>query len=708
MKTPSLLIEIGVEELPLAALDIFYAQARENARKILEKNRLGFKEIFAEATPRRLAFFVEELSPKQKEEPTSVLGPAHDKAYDSEGKPTPALEGFLKSRQASLKDLKIKETPRGRYVALEKVQKGETAVKLIPRILPELLAAFPFPKMMRWEKSGFRFPRPIRWAVVLYGKQTLSFSLPGIKTGRTSYGHRFLAPKALSLPEADWKKYQSLLKSRHVLLSRAERENLISKGLQKKFHQRDFDPDLVHEAAALVEEPFLVQGKFSGTYRDLPEEVLATCMKKYQKVFACRDGQGKLLNRFVAVLNGKRAGLARIQHDYENVLESRLRDAQYFYDEDTKEPLEKKVDRLKEVVFLGRLGTMAERTERLRVLAREFAALTRGLDYQERLERVVERTASLSKADLTTRMVGEFPELQGIIGSEYAEEAGEDREVVEAIREQYRPKNLAEDANNLTGTMSPFGMIFGILDRTDLLVGAFGIRLDPTGSEDPYALRRAGGVMVKLIRAFAVPFSLRKLIEASYSTYKIKLDLSCEEVTIKLIEFLKDRVVFELRVKPGTKPYEILQSILKTPFDDLNDVFKKYEALVRLFEKQPKLFFKTSKVVERTSNILKGVKDSLNSVDPNLFKEPLEKELFELVQKKGPALQESVKVRDYQAVTMLYGETFYNPLHDFFDHVMVNVEDPALRRNRQALMRDINYLYTSGVADLSLLTQVRE
>lgn len=685
-------------------LDLFYAHGVENVRKLLMKYRLDFKEVRLEATARRLAFYVENLAPRQKEERTTLLGPAYDKAYDAEGKPTPALQGFLKAQRASLPEIRVHQTPRGRYAALEKVHKGEATVKLLPRLIPEILASFPFPKTMRWEKSGFRFPRPIRWAVVLYGGNAVSFSLAGVKTGRLSRGHRFLASRPFAIRRADWKEYEKQLRSHHVILSLAQREETIRKDLTRKFHQKGFDPDLVRETALLVEEPFLMQGKFSGTYRDLPEEVLATCMKKYQKIFNCRDEKGNLVNRFAAVLNGKRSGLSQIQRDYENVLESRLRDAHYFYDEDTKERLEKKVGRLKELVFLGRLGTTEDRIRRLRALSGELAVLSS----QKNLVKDLDRVAFLSKADLVTHMVGEFPELQGIMGREYAGVGGETTEISRAIGEQYLPKNLAEDYRALAKKLSPLGALFGMVDRMDLLVGSFASGLEPTGSEDPYALRRAGGAFAKLIRAFPFRFSLSPFMEKAHSLYGGNLSLSFRELLPKLLDFLRDRMAFELQIKAGSRPYEILQGVMKSSFEDLADVFERFEVLSGLFSEHPKVFFKTSKVVERTSNILKGAKEAIHSVDPALFQEPLEKTLYGLLQEEEPLLKASLEKRDYEAVTRLYGETFFEPIHDFFDKVMVNVEDASLRKNRQALMKRINTLYTEKVADLSLLTQVRE
>ncbi len=700
----SVLIEIGTEELPLEALDLLFSNASEAARAVLSKYRIDFKGIEFEATPRRLAFFIRNAGLSQREERSTVQGPAAEKAYDESGKPTAALEGFLRSQGIKLGQVRVQETPRGRYVTFEKVRKGEPTAKLLPRIVPEILSSISFRKTMRWEKSGFRFPRPIRWAVVLLGKKAIPFSLAAVKTGRVSRGHRFLQPEAFSIPRADWEEYQKHLRRRHVVISLEEREGMIQKGLRQKFHQRDFDTELVHETAQLVEEPFLIQGKFSGTYRDLPEEVLATCMKKYQKVFACRDLKGNLVHRFVAVVNGKRSNLNGIRRDYENVLESRLRDAQYFYDEDTKEPLEKKAGRLKELVFIGKLGTMAERTERLKELAGEVARQTGHPDWNEKLGRV----AQLAKADLTAQMVGEFPELQGVMGREYAREEGEAPDVSRAIGEQYLPKNLAEDYRSLEKKISPLGALFGLCDRADLLVGAFGVRLEPSGSEDPYALRRAGGSLVKLVRANRFHLSISDLIRKSYSLYQGKLEISAEELLSKLVEFLKGRMAFELGLKAGTKAYEILQGVMKSSFDDLADVFERFETLWQLAEKQPKVFFKTSKVVERTANILKGVQGGLDSVDPSLFQDPLEKELYGLLEREEPKLKDFSQKKDYEALTQVYGELFFEPLHLFFDRVLVNVEDARLRRNRQALMKRINTLYADGVADMSLLAQVKE
>ncbi|HXV27926.1 MAG TPA: glycine--tRNA ligase subunit beta, partial [bacterium] len=339
---PSLLVEIGTEELPLAALDAVYFDLKTAIQQMLEIHRIGFKSICVEATPRRIALFVEDLADRQENRELEFSGPSHEKSYDDMGNPTPALMGFLKSKGAALKDIRIKETPKGRFVVIQKKERGKTSREVIPVLLKDTIQSLPFPKRMRWEKSAFRFPRPIRWIVALLDRKLIPVQLADVKASRQSFGHRFLSPKSFTILKADWSQYQALLKKGQVTLSLAERESVIRKGLQR-FNQKTFDEDLVHTTAQLAEDPFLIQASFSSAYLDLPAEVLASCMKKNQKIFACYDAKGRLINRFVAVLNGKRRGLAKIHADYENVLESRLRDARYFYDLDTKTSLEDKL-----------------------------------------------------------------------------------------------------------------------------------------------------------------------------------------------------------------------------------------------------------------------------------------------------------------------------------------------------------------------------
>ncbi len=700
---PNLLVEIGTEELPVEALDVIYSELSKKVEEAFRKNRLGFKKNSVETTPRRISLFLENLAARQEDQTLEWTGPSQEKAYDGQGNPTPALEGFLKSKNAALRDVILKETPKGKFISLHKKENGKLAAAVLPVLLKDIFSGLAFAKTMRWERSGFRFPRPIRWLVALLDKQIIPVQLADVKSSARSFGHRFLAPKSFSISRADWKDYQKSLKRAHVILSREERKQIVRRALQVKFHQKSLDEDLVHTTDQLVEEPYFLTGTFSKTYLELPAEVLASCMKKNQKIFACYDAKGHLSHQFVAVLNGKRAGLGKIRAGYENVLESRLKDARYFYEADTKEPLEKKLPLLEQVTYLPKLGTMLDKTKRLEKLAENFAPMIG----QPGIVNDLRRAARLSKIDLMTHLVYEFPDLQGIVGREYALESDEKEEVARAIGTQYLPKNLAEDYRNLTKQMSPLGALFGVLDRLDLLVGAFGTGLEPTGSQDPFALRRAGGALVKIVRGFGFHFSLTEAIEANASLYQNSFDIPKKDLVGKLLQFFQERTVFELQVKPGTRPREILLAVFRASFDDLADAYKRYEILVRLYEREPENFLKAAKVVERTANILKSGKEkTLSPVNPDLFQDPLERELFKLFCERSDEIATSVTRRDYEKATLLFGKVFYGPLHEFFDRVLVNAEDPAIRTNRHALMKQINGLYTERLADLSILSRL--
>lgn len=704
----NLLLEIGTEELPLASLDVIYGELAEKCRESLKAGRIGFREVRVEATPRRIVLFIEGLAPRQEDQVLELRGPSEEKAFDEQKKPTRALEGFLKSREAEVSDIEWMDTPKGRFVMLRRREKGQALSRVLPELLQGLIGSLSFPKNMRWDPTGFRFPRPIRWILALLDESVVRMQLANVKSGRKTFGHRFLAPRALTVRRADWKAFTAALKKAHVVLSLKEREERVRSELASRFAQKHPDEELVHLSAQLVEEPFLLEGGFDRDYLRLPPEVLASCMKKNQKIFACYGVRGKMENRFVAVLNGRRAGLARIRSDYENVLQSRLHDARFFYEADTKARLETKVPLLDQIVYLGGLGTVYRKAERMKTMAAEFATSTG----QSGLGEDLARAAWLCKADLMTQMVYEFPDLQGIVGREYALVDGEKQEIAAAIGMQYLPKNLSEDFSCVQKQFIPLAALLGILDRLDLLTGAFAIGLEPTGSQDPFALRRAGGTVIKLVRSFRFPFSMRAAMASLYSLFEpLRAEnpekwKSEDETCAALTRFLRDRVVFELQLKSGTKDFEIFEAVWSADADCIADVFDRIEVLGGLLRRSPQTLTRAGKVVERTGNIVKGMKDATAVVRPELFQDPLENRIFQLFQDRGSEVSSSVLNRDYEKATRLFGEIFYLPLHDFFEQVMVNVEDPAIRSNRQALMKSINRLYTDKLADLSVLSRI--
>ena len=698
---PNLLVELGTEELPESALNVVYSELEKKTSAVLKQERLSFKEIRVEATPRRVSLYIEGLAAKQENMEEELSGPSVEKAYGADGKPTPALNGFLKSKRATPKEVITKDTPRGQYIVIKKKHVGKAAVKVLPEILQGVFGGLSFAKFMRWEKTGFKFPRPARWLVAIFDKKVIPFKFAGLKATNKTYGHRFLAPRAITLKGADWKLYEKALKKAHVILSLEERKKMIAKSLKGKYQQVSFDEELLHTAANLVEEPFMLDGKFSKSYLELPSEVLASCMKKNQKIFACYDGKDRLSGRFVGVLNGKRTGLVQIRAGYENVLDSRLKDARYFYKADTKEPFVDKLSSLEQVTFLGKLGNMLDRSTRLENLAEKFSEMIGRNDIKADLK----RAALLSKIDLLTSLVYEFPDLQGIVGREYALESKEKEDVALAIGSQYLPKSLTESFGDVKKQMTPLGAMFGIIDRVDLLVGAFGTGVEPTGSQDPFALRRAGGSVVKIIRAFRFHFSLEELIEASTVLYGNLLTVDAKTLQSKLKKFFQERLVFETQVKSGMRPFEILQAVTRSSCDDLADVYERFETLTALYDRDPDVFIKAAKVVERTGNITKGAPADIQ-LDSGLLTETSEKQLYQLVEAKTQEIEGFLAKRDYEKATSRFGEIFYSPLHDFFEQVMVNVEDTALRATRQALMKRINHLYSERLADLSVLSRL--
>lgn len=697
---PNLLIEIGVEELPVGALDVIYDELAAKTRQKLTDERITFEDVKVEATPRRIALFVQGIALMQPDRELEISGPSHEKCYDAQGKPTPVLQGFLRSKQSTEKDVEVRETPKGKFIFLRKKEKGVAVPGLLPDLIKSLLASLSFPKLMRWEATGFRFPRPIRWLVVLMDAQKMPVTIADVKSGNKSLGHRFLSPQSFVIPKADWKAYVALLKKKHVLLPIKTREDLVLGALKNRFGQKQCDEELAHMNAQLVEEPFFLSGTFSQEYLELPAEVLASCMKKNQKVFACADTKGRMKNQFVAVMNGKRNGLAKIRADYENVLDSRLKDARYFYEMDTRESFENKKPVLAQLVYLGKLGSVLDKTERLEKMAPEFAAAIGKKELGQDLARV----AALSKIDLVTHLVYEMPDLQGIVGREYAREAKETDEVAAAIGTQYLPKNLTEDHAKVAKSMSLLGALFGIVDRLDLLVGALGSGIEPTGSQDPFALRRAGGIVVKLVRAFRISFSLEQFFELAMKCYGDKLTKK-EDLKSRLFRFLQERVSFELGVKAGTRSFEILQAVMRSSFEDIADVFKRFEALNGMDEK---VLIKAAKVIQRTANMLKGYKGTIGEPKEELLVEPAEKKLFELLRNKVQDVTGPVEKGEFEKATRTFADIFAAPLHDFFDHVLVNAEDAALRENRMALVGKVNRFYTAKVADLSVLSRIDE
>ncbi len=691
-QSDSLLFEIGVEEIPSGYFQSAERSILAKAPALLAECGWQFDSLNVFTTPRRIVICAENFKRVDIQE-GEKLGPQKEQAYQN-GKPTSALLGFLKSVNRLESDVTYKETPKGQRVAV-KIKKERKPLNHFFETLPQQIE---FPKLMRWDETRYLFTRPIRWTFAYVGSKAQKYKIADVLSSTFTYGHRFLSSRKIKVTNSDLETFEHLLLKNHVILKPQARLEKIEDFLP---NERSKNLDLIQTITHLVEEPFPVRGTFRNEYLKLPAAVLKTCMSKNQKIFACYDSSGKLTNQFLAVINGPRKKIAQIAKNYESVLTSRLEDAQFFFEEDQKTKLEAKVNKLKEMIFLGSLGSYLDKTKRVQNLVKHLGKET---GFSQDVVVRAERAAHLSKADLVTHLVYEFPELQGLAGSEYARLEGEGEEVAKAISGHYLPQNLSEDFKNLKHELNSEAALVAICDRMDLLVGAISLGVQLSGSQDPYALRRSAGGIVKIIRAHKLRFSLKSLINASCAQYGKLISKSAADIEWPLTGFLKDRLIFELQLKAGTKSYELLEAILASGMDCLVEVYDKFEQLNNQLSSHS--FIQACKVMERTGNILKGSKEKLpDELDSSLFQDPLEKRLFDIYSQEENTIRHLVQEKKYQSVISRYGEVFYAPVHEFFDKVLVNAKDSKIRSNRQALVKKINRL-CFHVADLSHIKSI--
>ncbi len=687
----SLLYEVGFEEVPSDYFSGIHQAILKFAPELLAECGYRFDEIHFFTTPRRLVI---SLSGLVKEQASRIerLGPLKSQAYQ-DGKPTPALTGFLKSTGKREEEIVMKDTLKGQRLSVE-VEKELKPLQFFFEQFPKTIS---FPKLMRWESEKYLFTRPIRWSFAFLGRRKQNFRIANVKSDNVTFGHRFLAPRPVRIQSSNLIHFVRKLKNHHVILCTKERIKSIRKMVGQRAAQ---DEPLVQMVANLVEEPCRVQGVFDKEYLSLPEPVLKTCMRKHQKIFAQYDVSGKLTNKFVAIINGPRKNPKLIARHYESVLKSRLEDARFFFQEDRKIKLEKQVEKLKDMVFLGSLGSYLDKTKRLEELT---VALAKECGQSDSVTQCVKRAARLAKADLVTHLVYEFPELQGIAGFEYACLDQENREVARAIRDHYLPENLSISFEELGKTVGIEGAILGVCERIDLLTGALGLNVELSSSEDPYALRRAGGALVKLIRAHELKFSMKRLIQFSRDQFGSLISKTAVEIQEKLTPFFKERIAFELHLKTGSAEHELLEAIFASGFDDLSQIYLKFNELNQI--KTHESFRRACKVMERTGNILKGARTDLSSAwDDALFQEPCEQVLAKLVKKNEESIKKLALNGEFSKAVLMFGDVFFEPVHEFFDRVLVNAEDPKIRVNRHMLVNRVNQLCKAFIADLSKLT----
>lgn len=681
-----LLVEIGTEELPPKALNSLSAAFMDGIVNGLKEAGLTPEGFEAYAAPRRLAIWVKGVAERQEDQIIERKGPALKAAYDAEGNPTKALAGFMRSCGVEQTDLEQVETPKGIWLMAKKTEVGQATKDLLPEIVNQSLAGLPIPKRMRWGAGSAEFVRPVHWIVMLAGDEVVDTEILGIKTGRDSLGHRFHHPEAVTINAPS--SYAEQLKAAHVVASVAERKETIRSQVQAIADEQGrvaiMPEDLLDEVTALVEYPVAVAGKFGEEFLDVPQEALIYTMQGDQKYFGLTNQDGKLQPAFITISNIQSSNPESVSQGNERVIRPRFSDAAFFWEQDKKESLASRREKLKTVTFQKDLGSLYDKSERVAKLATYIA------DKLDADKALAQRAAELGKCDLLTNMVFEFTDLQGIMGGYYARHDGEAEEVAIAMNEQYMPR-FAGDELPTTDT----GRILALAERLDTLAGIFGIGQKPTGTKDPFSLRRS---------ALGV---LRILVEQ-----KLPLDLA------DLLDQAAENLATQLGKKPDTQEaLDYIQGRLKAYYQEQSIGAELVEAVAVLKPTQPLDFDRRVKAVaafralpaaeslaaanKRISNILKKLDTVPTTVDPALFQEEAEKALADAVHAQMDKVEPLFAAGDYEASLASLAE-LREPIDTFFDKVMVMADDEALKNNRLALLNKMRGLFLQ-VADLSVL-----
>ncbi len=683
--TSELLFEIGTEEIPAGFLSKAVGDMEDIIRKYLTEKMIPFEGIKCMATPRRLVLYIADVAQKQEDQTIEKLGPAKKTAFDENGHPTKAALGFAKGQGLEISQLETIVTDKGEYLGARKTIAGKPTASLLPEILTNFLLAIPFRKSMRWANYDLRFARPLHWILALYAGNVVPLKIEDIASGNTSRGHRFMSPEPFEV--TGFENYLNKARQNYVLVDQAERKKLILEEAQKAAAEIGgkifYTEDLLDTVSFIVEYPVIIRGSFDEDYLKIPKEVLTTTMISHQKYFPVINNEGKLLPYFIAVSNTKARDLAVVARGNERVLRARLADASFFFEEDRKVPLESRVESLKKVVFHTLLGTSHQKVLRFRKLAVKIAQ-----QVKPAVKKNVDRAALLAKADLESLMVGEFSELQGIMGREYALLAGENPVIAGAIYEHYLPIVAGGDL-----PQSDEGAIVGIADKIDTIVGFFGVGLPPTGTADPYALRRQSLGIINIILDKHYPLTLDFLIDESISLFKEVLKKPADEIKKNILEFFKGRLQNQL-IAQGLA-YDTVDAVLTVGISDVVSALEKIKAL-QAFRQNPE-FEPISIAFKRVDNILKDFRNP--QIDMSLLKDDAEIHLFSVFENIKTRVEKGITENDFN-FTLSELAKLRPPVDAFFDGVMVMDKDEKIRHNRLSLLAEISALFHK-IADFS-------
>ena len=682
MDTKTLLLEIGTEEIPAHAMPGILSQLKTLAEKALTEARIDFGKIQTLGTPRRLALLVDDVAPRQADVEEEKRGASAKIAFDADGKPTKAAIGFAKKNKIRPEDLIVRDG----YVYAVIREQGKSSAEIFKTLLPKIICDLNFPNNMRWGNLDFKFIRPLRWIVALFGEEIIPFEVANVASGRTSRGHRFLSAGDFDIAKAE--DYVADCEKNFVIVDQNKRRDMIAAQINdvaaNKNGVAEITDDLLEEVIYLVEYPTALSGSFEEKYLALPAEAVITPMRDHQRYFPVKTSDGKLMPLFITIRNGGKDYLDIVQHGNERVLKARLEDAQFFFNEDRKKSLEAHRDKLKTVVFQEGLGTVYEKTKRLVELVKKISAML-GVDAANSI-----RAAQLSKADLVTGMVTEFTELQGIMGREYAKLDGEAAEVCAAIDEHYMPR-FAGDAQPKTTA----GKILSLADKIDNIVATFSRGLVPTGSQDPFALRRQALGIVNLLSGARWSLSISEIVELAMDLLKIDDVVGREKIQQEVADFMRLRVK---NVLSNSTRYDVIDAVI----DDVDDVFAvtlKAAALEQFLATPDST--KNIQSFVRVGNLAKKAEST--ELNAELFTLDAEKVLYQAFGAIKVAADELTDKKDFLGALDVL-KKLSTPIDSFFDSVMVMDEDLTVRKNRLALLKSIDNLLAK-IADFGKIVQ---
>ncbi len=681
MNYKDFLLELGVEEIPAGFISAAVNHVRKTLENSFNKSKLKFDKVEVFSSPRRFSVLFRQLQMVQEKIVKERVGPAVKAAYDSEGNLTKAGQGFLRSAGASEDNITIKKTEKGEYLSVTVESGGLSAEEIINSAVTDMLNSIQFPKSMKWNSEKFYFARPVRWIVMLLDDEVVDFEYNGLKSARESFGTRFRKiPNPVIIKSAN--SYVDDLKTVEVIVYRNERKQIIKNQIDAICSQNSIkiidDQALLDTVTDLVEFPTAILARYDSKYTGLPQEIIRLTLSYHQKYFTVVDEEGNLTDQFIFVSNGNPDFSEVIRRGNEKVVDARLEDALFYYQEDIKKPLSQHAERLNEVVFQKDLGTLSEKAERIKKNA-EFLVQKLGVEKAEGESAV--RAALLCKADLVTEMLSEkaFTKLQGYMGHVYALETGENKTTAEAINDHYKPIGEKSEL-----PVTPAGAIVALADKMDTICGIIGVGMLPTGSKDPFALRRAANGVVRIIADRKFDLNLIEFVKNSISALGDKFNTEHFDFVVK---YFKQRI--EWYLKSVNYDYDVVDSVLIGDTFNIYEIILKSEVLQNI--KGTDEFDSLVSGYKRAANIISKVK-VFEKVDRDLFLEEAETLLFSEYQKVEKLVCEQLEQRDYELViqTLITLNSF---IHRFFDEVLVNAEDVKLRNNRYVLLKFIVDLF---------------